>query len=269
MNALALDARETTLKEILQQAGALALAHFKSRRPGEYTLKGAQDFLTESDTMVEQYIRHKLKAAFPDDGILGEEIGGQADNSQLWIIDPIDGTANFARGIEHFCVVLAFVKDGVTLLGGIFNPATDELYLARKGVYVEKNGMPLRVATTSELQATSFELGWSNRVTQQRYLDVYTALLASGVNIRRGASGALALAWVAEGRTDGYAELHMNAWDCLAGLLMVEEAGGMICCFPKKHADIAHGGAVLAATPYIAPALSEATQIELNPLVSY
>jgi len=265
LNQLELKIRETTLKKIVQQAGVLALQHFRSRQSGHYTLKGAQDFLTESDTIVEQYIRQELQQCFPDDGILGEEIGGNADNSQLWVIDPIDGTANFARGIGHFCVVIAFVKEGVTLLGGIYNPVTQELYLARKGMYAEKNGVPLHVAKTPDLQATSFELGWSNRVEQRRYVNIYSALLTLGANIRRGASGALALAWVAEGRTDGYAELHMNAWDCLAGLLLVEEAGGSISRYPKKHADITCGGSVLAAAPQVAQAFSLATNIEIKP----
>ncbi|WP_262021716.1 inositol monophosphatase family protein [Vibrio quintilis] len=265
MNQFELKSRETTLKTLLQQAGTLALQHYQSRRPGDYSLKGAQDYLTEADTLVEQYIRHKLQDAFPDDGILGEETGGDTTgHSRLWVIDPIDGTANFARGIAHFCVVIAFVKDGITLLGGIYNPVTEELYFARKDAYAEKNGTPLQVANTPDLQAASFEFGWSNRAPQQRYLDAYSALLTSGVNIRRGASGALALAWVAEGRTDGYAELHMNAWDCLAGLLLVEEAGGHICCYPETHAQIHQGGAVLAAAPQVAHALSQATKIQIK-----
>lgn len=267
MKELELKTRETALKEILQQAGELALQHFHSRKPGSYILKGAQDFVTESDTIVEQYIRNKLQIAFPEDGILGEETGSECDRHQLWVIDPIDGTANFARGISHFCVVIAFVEDGVTLLGGIYNPVTQEMYLARKGAYAKKNGIPLNVASTFELQAASFEIGWSNRVPQQRYVDAYSALLTSGANIRRGASGALALAWVAEGRTDGYAELHMNSWDCLAGLLLVDEAGGAIGQYPKTHADITQGGSVLAATPKVAQALSQATNIQIKPCI--
>jgi len=264
LNEFDLQAREITLKQLLLEAGELALSHFNSRDPNCYSLKSAQDFLTESDLLVEQYIRHQLQTRFPEDGILGEESGGDDGHARLWIIDPIDGTANFARGIGHFCVVIAFVEQGITLLGGIYNPVTQELYLTRKNGYAEKNGQPIHVANTP-LQATSLELGWSNRVTQQRYLDTYTALLASGANIRRSGSGALALAWVAEGRTDGYAELHMNAWDCLAGLLLVEESGGRIGQFPSRPADIIQGGAILAAAPSVAATLSQATHIPLKP----
>lgn len=264
MNELELKTREIALKQILLHAGELALHHFYSRKPNCYTLKSAQDFLTESDLFVEQHIRNELQNSFPEDAILGEESGGDSSHSRLWIIDPIDGTANFSRGIGHFCVVIAFVENSKTLLGGIYNPVTQELYLTRKGAYAEKNGMPIHVASTKALQATCFEFGWSNRVPQHRYIAAYTALLSTGANIRRGASGALALAWVAEGKTDGYTELHMNAWDCLAGLLLVEEAGGCIGKYPKTQADIIIGGPVIAAAPQVVDALSQATQIEIK-----
>ncbi|MGL6172070.1 MAG: inositol monophosphatase family protein, partial [Vibrio sp.] len=153
MNEFDLQAREITLKQLLLQAGELALSHFNSRDPNCYSLKSAQDFLTESDLLVEQYIRHQLQTRFPEDGILGEESGGDDGHARLWIIDPIDGTANFARGIGHFCVVIAFVEQGITLLGGIYNPVTQELYLTRKNGYAEKNGQPIHVANTP-LQAT-------------------------------------------------------------------------------------------------------------------
>ncbi|MCE0495534.1 inositol monophosphatase family protein [Vibrio salinus] len=264
MNSTELKKREDALKSVLTQAGNIALRHFQTRQPGSYTLKGNQDFLTEADALVEQYIRSELLKQFPEDGLLGEETGGAVNTPQLWVVDPIDGTANFARGIAHFCVSIAFVEDGVTLLGGIYNPATDEIYLARKNAYAQKNGLPLTVADTGRLQEATFELGWSNRVTQQRYLDAYKSVLLMGANVRRGASGALALAWVAEGRTDGYAELHMNAWDCLAGLLLVEEAGGRIGTFPSSHAEIAQGGAILASAPNIAEPFASSVSISLK-----
>ncbi len=264
MNLNDLQAREAVLKDIILAAGHIALQHFRSRRAGDYTLKGNQDFLTEADALVESYICEALLQHFPEDGLLGEETGGDAENPRLWVIDPIDGTANFARGIEHFCVAIAFVEEGVTLLGGIYNPASEELYLARKGSYAEKNGQTLRVASTASTGQASFELGWSTRTTKQHYLHTYSEVLSLGANIRRGASGALALAWVAEGRTDGYAELHMNAWDCLAGLLLVEEAGGRVGKYPCSHREISRGGLVLAAAPLVAKPFSEAVAISLK-----
>lgn len=260
MTLISLERREAALQRIILDAGDTALRYFRSRQPGEFSLKGHQDFLTEADTLVERQIRQAIGDAFPEDALLGEETGASAsDASRLWVIDPIDGTANFARGIEHFCVAIAFVRQGVTELGAIYNPATQELYLARRDRYAQKNGRALHIAQTDNVRNATFELGWSTRVTQQRYLDVMTALLGLGANVRRGASGALALAWVAEGRTDGYAELHMNAWDSLAGLLLVHEAGGRTGHIPTGAAEIFNGLPVLAAAPGVANALSRAT----------
>ncbi|MCA2016774.1 inositol monophosphatase [Vibrio tritonius] len=261
----ALELREAALKTHIVKAGLLALSHFHQRSPEEFTLKGKQDFLTEADGLVEHYLNDVIHQQFPLDGIFGEETGGFDEQCEyLWVIDPIDGTANYARGIGHFCVSIALVSEGQTELGAIYNPVTEELYIARKGQYACKNQRPLHVSQTHSLDSTSFELGWSKRVPQSRYLDVVKNLLDLGANIRRGASGALALAWVAEGRTDGYAELHMNAWDCLAGLLLVREAGGYTGSYPEDYAAIKQGGAIFAATPDVAVALSQAVEIPIQ-----
>ncbi|MGO1296151.1 MAG: inositol monophosphatase family protein [Vibrio sp.] len=121
----------------------------------------------------------------------------------------------------------------------------------------------MAVSQTLSLEAATFELGWSPRVPQSRYLSTLSAMLDCGANVRRGASGALALAWVAEGRIDGYIELHMNAWDCLAGLLMVREAKGMTGEYPQAMSDIFSGGSILAATPVFASQLASITHIPL------
>src|SRR5690606_14982463 len=112
----------------------------------------------------------------------------------------------------------------------------DELYLARRGRGAEKNGKRIRVADTSEPSAACVELGWSTRVPNRQYLGALERLLEMGVNIRRNASGALGLAYVADGRSDGYVELHMQPWDALAGLLLVEEAGGVVAPFIEQGA---------------------------------
>jgi myo-inositol-1(or 4)-monophosphatase len=178
------------------------------------------------------------------------------------VVDPIDGTANFARRIPHFCISIAFVAGNRTQLGAIYNPVLDELYLARRGRGAEKDGKRIRVADTGDPQAACVELGWSNRVPRSRYLGALERMLEIGVNIRRSASGALGLAYVADGRSDGYVELHMQPWDALAGLLLVEEAGGVVAPFIEQGA-IERGGAVLASTPALAQAISAAAGIEL------
>ncbi|SHO57724.1 inositol monophosphatase family protein [Vibrio quintilis] len=268
MNDTELSAREQHLHQLVRSAGQLALRYFRQREPGSYTLKGHQDFLTEADGLVEAHIRSAIAQRFPGDNILGEESGGDVQQSPLWVIDPIDGTANFARGVEHFCVSIAFYTGGHTELGAIYNPATQECYLARRNHYALKTDatghpQPIHVSHTPDITQATIELGWSTRVPQPQYLQVLEQLLTRGANVKRCGSGALALAWVAEGRTDGYAELHMNAWDCLAGLLLVQEAGGITGHFPAGVRDIFRGGPVIAATPCVGAVFSLAADIPL------
>jgi myo-inositol-1(or 4)-monophosphatase len=258
-----IDQREAALHDIIRSAGDRAIQCYRQRQPGDYSLKGRQDFLTEADGLVERHVFEELRARFPEDGLLGEETGGDAASPRLWVIDPIDGTANFARGIDHFCVAIAFIEDGVTQLGATFNPATGELYFARRGRGVQKNGKPLHVAKTESLAAASIELGWSNRTPQPDYLVLFEALVSAGASVRRGASGALALAWVAEGRTDGYLEYFMHPWDCLGGLLMVREAGGYTGVYPTDSREICKGGPVIAVATDIATALANIVKIPI------
>lgn len=245
-----MDERAAFLPQLMREAGAMALARFRDRPRGA-TLKGRQDPVTEADLAVEALIRSRLAAAFPDDGFMGEE-SGRRDGNGLWVVDPIDGTDNFARGIAHFCVAVAYVAEGRTRLGAIFNPATDEMYLARHGVGATKNGRPISVSATPAMATAAVELGWSTRVPRADYLAALNGFLDAGANVRRAGSGALALAWVAEGRLDAYAELHMNAWDALAGLLLVAEAGGVTCDGADRAPQLGNGGPVFAATPSLA-----------------
>lgn len=243
-------ARAAFLRDLIGQAGEIALRHFNSR-PAGFTLKGPQDPVTEADTEVERFIRARIAETWPRDGFLGEETG-RVDGDDLWVVDPIDGTDNFARGIPHFCIAIAFVSGGATRLGAILNPVTGDLYEAAAGGGATRNGTPIAVSRNPPKQA-AVELGWSTRVPRDKYLAVLNTLLDAGANVRRHGSGALALTWVAEGRTDAYAELHMNAWDALAGLLLVQEAGGVICEGADRAPQLFQGGPVFAANPALAP----------------
>lgn len=261
LDAASLDRREAFLRDAIRGAGALAAEGFGRQTGRASRMKGPQDFLTETDGAVEAYLRARVAEAFPEDGFLGEETGG-VPGDRTWVVDPIDGTANFARAIPHFCVAIGFVADGETRLGAILNPVLDELYVARLGRGAEMNGRPIRVSDTSDIAAASFELGWSNRLPADAYIAAVRSLLDAGGNVRRGACGALGLAYVADGRSDGYAELHMNAWDCVAGLLLVREAGGVTGPF-LSLGGLAGGGPVLGAAPGVAAPLSRATGIPL------
>jgi myo-inositol-1(or 4)-monophosphatase len=257
-----LDLRSGLCERIVRSAGAIALAGF-NKRDATFQLKGPQDFLTETDGTVENHLRAEVAKAFPEDAFLGEEAGGEP-GEHVWVVDPIDGTANFARGIPHYCISIAFVSGNQIELGAIYNPSLNDLYFARRGQGATLNGKPIRVATTSRFDAACVEFGWSPRRTNETYLAAFSAILERGANVRRAASGALGLAFVADGRSDAYAELHMNSWDCLAGLLLVKEAGGKVGPF-FRDGGLVQGGAVIAAAPGIAEAMSEAVGLPLDP----
>lgn len=258
----ALTARLEAGIAMVREAGQLARQAFATMTPDQVGYKGPQDFLTATDLAVERLLRESIVRHFPQDSMLGEEQGGSIGDD-TWVMDPIDGTANFARGIPHFCVVLAFVSQQQTRFGIIYDPIHDELFVARQGLGATLNGIPLRVASTADFSVANLELGWNARRPTSLYLQTLSELLALGGNVRRSACGALALAYVACGRTDGYIELHMNPWDCLAGLLLVREAGGVITDLTAK-ADWPLGGTVLAAVPAFADTMAAAAGLNLE-----
>lgn len=255
-----LDLRAAALPGILREAGAIARAGFDSP-DAVFELKGPQDFLTATDAAVEEYLRGRLGAQFESDDFYGEEGGGHLGQS-VWIVDPIDGTANFARRIPHYCIAIAYVFAGETRLGGIYDPSRDELYLARKGQGASRNGKPISVSGTDRFESATIEMGWSRRVSTEVYLRTLSDFIETGFNVRRAATGALGLAYVADGRSDGYVELHMQPWDCLAGLLIVREAGGHVGNF-EGGGKIQGGGPVLASNAHLSRTLSEISGIDL------
>src|SRR5262245_63708537 len=214
-----LDAREEALVAVAREAGALARELYS--KPIDVKLKGKQDFITEADGQVESLIVERLKARFPGDAFLGEEGGATGSGEALWVIDPIDGTANFAHRIPHFCVSIAFMSAGELALGAISAPMYGELYRARRGRGAFVNNRAMRVAET-DIERAVIELGWSSRRPTRAYTALVERVLATGATFLRAGSGALGLAYVADGRTHGYCELHINSWDTLAGLLMVD-----------------------------------------------
>ena len=255
-----LDAREKALARLAHDAGELARRHFLRRDRLAVTMKGTQDYLTAADTAVEKFVVDRLASLFPTDAVLGEEGGRHGSGEALWVIDPIDGTENFAHGIAHFCVSIAFVTGRVVQLGALAAPMYQEIYLARRGRGVTLNGRPMRVSSTAEMTRSVIELGWSARRPTTAYTKLIECVLGSGATFRRVGSGALGLAYVANGRTEGYCELHINSWDALAGILLVEEAGGWANDFLAGD-GLMQGNEIIAAAPRIRDALIAATGI--------
>ncbi|TJU93498.1 MAG: inositol monophosphatase [Mesorhizobium sp.] len=258
-----MDRRADVCRKLLASAGELAMEGYSRLDATQpVAMKGPQDFLTETDGKVEEHIRATLAEAFPQDGFLGEETGGTG-SARMWVVDPIDGTANFMRGIPHFCISIAFVQDGRSEIGGIANPAVGEQNMSRRGRGATRNGAAIHVSPTQAFDRAFVEFGWSPRIPNRVYLDKVALVWSLGANVRRSGSGALGLAYVADGRSDAYAELHINSWDCLAGLLLVEEAGGRVNRFLDGE-GMTKGNPVLAAAPGVAATLSQVIGVPLD-----
>ena len=229
-------------KAIARDAGALALAFFRNISALDIQTKGVQDMVSNADLEVETFVRTQIAAQFPEDGIVGEEHGSVASRSGwTWVIDPIDGTANFVAGIPQWCVILACVQDDETKVGVIFEPCHDEMFWTTSGQGAYVNDTKLSVARTTGLDNGSVGVGMNGRTATH---------MASDLIVELSKRGGLMLSYVAAGRLIGYTEAHMNAWDCLAGQLLVAEAGGKIEA-QSADAMLANGGRVIAGSPDI------------------
>jgi myo-inositol-1(or 4)-monophosphatase len=254
----ALDRRLDVALRLATEAGALAMRMRPPPGGPQATLKGAQDWLTEADGAVERFLADRLADAFPEDGFQGEEGGLQRTGRLRWVVDPIDGTANFMRGANRFCVSLGLLEDRTPLLGVLVAPALAEVFAARQGAGATLNGAPIRVADTTDLARATIEVGWSSRRPNADFLRICERVIGSGAVLRMGGSGALGLADVAAGRQDAYGELHINLWDVAAALAILAEAGASLSPFLDGDGP-SLGNPILAAAPGIAGALAAAT----------
>jgi myo-inositol-1(or 4)-monophosphatase len=245
---------------IAREAGQWIRTRFLGRDEAvNLKFKGPQDYLTETDGEVERLIAARLAAAFPDDGFFGEETGGTVGDS-VWIVDPIDGTADFARGVPYFCVSIAYVRHGKAEIGVLYDPMLDELFAARRGSGATLNGRKISVSGIEDIAKSVVELGWSSRAPFAKYAKVLERLNGLGAGVKRRGSGALGLAYVAMGRQDAYCELHINSWDAAAAVLLVEEAGGWTNEF-LTEACLTRGNRVIACTPHLRVALERAMDV--------
>jgi myo-inositol-1(or 4)-monophosphatase len=239
-------------RAIADEGARLALHHFNARDSLIVEEKtNPQDRVSQADRAVEALLRARINAAFPDDAILGEEHGAQAgDSGFAWVLDPIDGTAPFLAGLPHWGVVIALCGGDVTLAGVIAQPMAGETFSARAGQGAWLNGARLRLGGDLRLDRCSVGIGVNHRAPRAPVVAAIELLLAAGGMFYRNGSGAVMLASVAAGRLGGYFEPHMNPWDCLAGLLLVHEAGG-------RTLPYVPGGLVLAAAPGVFDPLVE------------
>ncbi|MET3889444.1 myo-inositol-1(or 4)-monophosphatase [Bosea sp. OAE506] len=241
------------------EASHLAQGYFSRRDSLGVTMKGAQDWLTVADGAVEAFLRERLSQLFPQDTVIGEEGGGTASDA-VWILDPIDGTANFAHGDRNWCISIGFLVDRRPEIGVVAAPALGELYAARRGAGVTLNGAPIKVSGGSDIARASVELGWSTRIPAERYVEIIGRCYAAGAAVRRAGSGTLGLCHVANGSSDAYAELHINAWDVAAGIVIAGEAGAHINDFFAGE-GISKGNPILCCTPGLAAPLQDISGI--------
>lgn len=243
----ALDGRFLAACAIARAAGALAQRHFENRAALLVEQKGPQDPVSEADRAAETLIRDALGRAFPGDGFLGEE-GGGTTAERLWVIDPIDGTLNFVRGLPGYCVALAYAEAGRTQIGVIYAPVTDELFAARRGGGATCNGAAARVSGCVAVGEALVGLSYTPKQPRASFVAALDRLLGGGGEFRRLGSTALGLAYVADGRLDAFWAPRTQSWDCLAGLLLVQEAGGWASDFLADNGAL-QPGAALGCTP--------------------
>ncbi|MFN3846789.1 MAG: inositol monophosphatase family protein [Paracoccaceae bacterium] len=245
----AIRARFDLACRLATDGGALALSHFKNRDRLVIEAKASpQDIVSRADREVEDLIRQGLLAAFPQDAILGEEGGATSGESgYLWVIDPIDGTSPFLAGLPHWCVIIALVKGDETVAAVTAHPLSGEMFTAIRGLGAWVNDTPMRCNPDHRIDNSLVAIGASHRTNPDHVAGLIAELMRVGGIFYRNGSGGLMLAHVAAGRLGGYYEPHMNPWDCLAGILMINEAGGRA----RPVSADPRGGVVLAAADQV------------------
>lgn len=230
------------LKETLinaTEAGARVLEHYFASKNLQISNKeGINNLVTEADHASEKAIMDTIKQQFPDHFILSEEAGEMATGSEYkWIIDPIDGTVNYAHGIPICCVSIGIEHNGSMVMGTVYNPFLKEFYFAEKKEGATLNGDRIAVSAETEVDKACLVTGFPYTYLDipNGPLEVFSRFIRRGVPVRRLGSAAMDLCWVAAGRFDGFYEHKLQAWDSAAGFLIVEEAGGKVTDFAGNH----------------------------------
>lgn len=246
-----LETRLALAQTLAQEAGAKALDYFNRRETLVIETKGdLQDVVSIADRDVEQLIRARVSEALADDGFLGEEFGMNAGSSDyIWVVDPIDGTSPFVNGMPSWCVSIAVLKNGEPVVGVIYAPCFDELYVSAEGQGATLNGKTLMLDPSRTIRNAVTGIGANHHVTPQTIAKIVENLLEAGGTFIRNGSGALMIAYVAAGRLVGYYEPFMRAWDCMAGICLVREAGGYTYPFPADGENITKGNKVFVSGP--------------------
>ncbi len=248
----------------VRKAGRRLLRDFGEVEQLQVSVKGPSDFVSSADLRAEQTLKEELSKARPAFGFLMEESGASGNESWewRWVVDPLDGTTNFLHGIPHWAISVGIEKRidaGKTeiMAGVIYNPASDELFWAEKGVGAFLNDRRLRVSGRKEMREAVFATGipFAGVPRKAEFSAILHRIMPQVAGVRRFGAAALDLAWVAAGRYDGFWELGLKKWDIAAGLLMVKEAGGFWT--DPEGGDAYESGSVVAGNPALQPKLRE------------
>jgi len=257
MGSSSIDERFDFAADLIKEAGDLTLDYFRRLETLQVQSKGPQDMATEADLNTESLIRDRLRERFSEDAFLGEETGRTefAPGQGIWVVDPIDGTQPFISGLTGWCVSIAFMLDGNLEIGFVCSPARGELFAGRRGAGATLNGKMIRISTATRLTDGIVGVGYSPRVKPEEFLALFSNLLGRGAMFYRDGSGALTLCYVACGRLIGYVEPHINSWDCLGALAIIQAAGGTINDFLADD-GLWKGNRLIAGPSALYPALA-------------
>jgi len=251
-------------RELIYAAGDVAMGYFERLATLTVSNKGVQDVVSEADVEVERLIKARIAEVWPTDAFLGEETGHAASGSAgqspgstgIWVVDPIDGTQPFLSGLGTWCVSIAYVRSGQVQFGLVNAPAHRELFVGGRGVPATRNELPIHLHPGRALTDGMTYLGCSARVTADDIVPVFDRLMRRrGMYVRNG-SGALGICDVACGRLLGMIEPHINSWDCLGGIAVLEAAGGVTNDYLVGDALLA-GNWLVATTPALYGAMHE------------
>jgi myo-inositol-1(or 4)-monophosphatase len=254
-----MSAREilSAAESIAREAGALLLE--RSGGALDVRLKGDVDLVTAADRASEERIVSRIRERFPDHGILAEEGGASGDPASvehLWVVDPLDGTTNFAAGLPIWSVSIGVLRRGERLAGVVHDPNRGECFTALRGEGTRLNGRPVRVSEAGSLDSALLVTGfpYDIRTSPVDNLDHFERMMKVSRAVRRLGSAAIDLAYVACGRFDGFWELKLHPWDVAAGALLVEEAGGVVTDFDGGPFDV-FGAEIVAGPRRVAEAM--------------
>jgi myo-inositol-1(or 4)-monophosphatase len=223
--------------------------------------KTKNDYVTEVDRAAEQEIITIIRTSFPEHGFLAEESGTLKGNEYVWIIDPLDGTTNFLHGFPVYAISIALQHKNRLVLGLVYDPLRDELFTAERGGGAMLNNRKIRVTQPNSLKGTLLGTGFPFKSKQNlaAYLNMFSALVGDTAGIRRAGAAALDLAYVASGRLDGFWEIGLQPWDMAAGVLLIQEAGGVSTDFSFKEGYLTSGN-LITGSPKIHQLMYKAIQ---------